>query len=140
VTGGTSFLSGELSLETSAFSLDVFDDRGVEGIDHILYVNYYAEACGVNGGGVYLFYDGEQLAEAMDISSVADGGVFWFSEDLIFPDDEKGEEGYIIYEREHGESMDENMLWDRTVSNRVYLKWENGQFTPDISELDFGDH
>ena len=34
-------------------------------MESVLYIDYYAEACGVDGGGIYIFNDGEKLIEAM---------------------------------------------------------------------------
>ena len=73
----------------------------------------------------------------MKVSSVVDGGAFWFDETLTFPNDENGNEGIIVYEREHGEVMDDEMTWERSVTNRVFMKWQEGEFTPNVRELDF---
>ncbi|MFT6922874.1 MAG: cytochrome c2 [Crocinitomicaceae bacterium] len=131
------YLSGEADLSTYSFLVKADGNRGLEGIESMLFIDYYAEACGVDGGGIYIFNDGENLIKAMKISSLVDGGSFWFSEELTFPDDKGGEEGLVIYEREHGQEMDEETQWMKTNINRLNLKWENGAFSPDVSEIDF---
>ena len=103
----------------------------------MIFIDYYAEACGVDGGGIYIFNDGEKLITAMDVSSLVEGGSFWFSEELTFPNDKEGEKGVVIYEREHGQEIDEDTQWMKTNINRLNLKWENGVFSPNVSELDF---
>jgi hypothetical protein len=128
----------ESRISTNAFYLEAFDNRGIEGVESILCVNLFAEACGVDGGMIYLFSTGERLIEAMQLSRVADGGSFWFHEKVTFPNDEDGFEGVIYYERASGESLDEEMEQTRQVINTVILRWKNEQITPNIEELDFG--
>lgn len=133
------FYGHESDLNTDAFYLEVFGNRGVEGIENMLTVNLFAEACGVDGGQIYLFNDGESLIEAISLVRVSDGGVFWFSEELIFPEDEDGWYKVIQYKREHGLPVDEEVNWYRSVVNTVSLEWKEGKLVPDVSELEFED-
>ena len=128
----------EVYLNTSAFSIEAFDNRGIEGIENMLAINLLAEACGVDGGTTYLFNNGKRLIEAIHVSSVGDGG-FWFSETLTFPGDADGYEGIIQYERETGEPVNDEMTWSRSVVHHIILHWEDDHFEPNIKELDFGD-
>ena len=125
-------LEGESELNTWKFEIEVRDDRGVDGLQNMLYVDYFAEACGVDGGGIYIFNDGNSLVEALRVSSVADGGAFWFKEELIFPNDEEGIEGIIQYRRESGESMDEEMDWIEIQVTHFTLHWGDGKLYPEI--------
>lgn len=127
----------ESQINTPVFYVEVFDDRGVDSIENMLCVNLFAEACGVDGGQIYLFNDGNRLIEAIQLSSISDAGVFWFNEKLTFPEDEYGYPGAILYEREVGEAMDEEMLWTRSVTHTLVLQWQNGQFTPNKKEMEF---
>lgn len=140
LTSSGKFRSGKTQLHTDAFLIHATDNKGLDGVESILYIDYFAEACGVDGGGIYIFYDGNKLNEIISVSSVSDGGVFWFNEELTFPSDENGEEGYIIYEREHGESIDEEMIWTKAVTNTLFLKWEDGAITPNPRDLEFGEN
>jgi len=128
----------ESRVNTDAFYLEVYDNRGIKGIEDMICVNLYAEACGVDGGMVYLFNTGERLVEAIQLARVADGGSFWFHEKITFPSDEDGFEGLIYYERASGESLDEEMEQTREVINTVILRWKDEQIVPNIEELDFG--
>lgn len=127
----------ESHINTPVFYIEVFDDRGVDSIENMLCVNLFAEACGVDGGQIYLFNDGSRLIEAIQLSSVSDAGVFWFNEKLTFPEDESGYPGAILYEREVGEPVNEEMFWTRSVTHTLVLQWQNGQFTPDKKEMEF---
>lgn len=129
----------ESKLNTNAFYLEAFGSKGVKGVDNMLRINLFAEACGVDGGEIYLFNTGERLIEAANLSSVSDAGAFWFVESLTFPEDERGYEDVVIYEREFGESMDESMNWTKATTHTLILKWEDDRFSPNIEEFEFGE-
>lgn len=133
------FYGHESQLNTNGFYLEASGNKGLEGIDNMLCINLYAEACGVDGGKIYLFNDGEKLYEALQLSVVSDAGAFWYSETVIFPEDEEGWEGIVRYEREHGVPMDEEYNWTKSTIHTLNLVWENGQFTPNIKEFEFGE-
>jgi len=133
-----SYFGHESNLNTNGFYIEAFDNKGVEGIENMLVVNLFAEACGVDGGAIYLFNDGERLIDAIHLASVSDAGVFWFNESLTFPTDEDGFENMIFYERKSGEYLDEELEVTREVTNTVILRWQNGAFFPNINDIDFG--
>ncbi|GAB5417067.1 MAG: hypothetical protein Crog4KO_19330 [Crocinitomicaceae bacterium] len=126
----------EGALYTSAFQINVYDNKGLEAIEGIVTIDLFAEACGVDGGVTYIFNDGEKLHNAIHCSSVADGGVFWFDEELEFPE-ERGWGDHITYEREFGESVNEELNITRAVKHSVTLEWTAEGFSPNVSELDF---
>jgi hypothetical protein len=128
------FYGKEGDIRTYSFVLRVHDDRGVEGIESMLLIDFMAEACGVDGGYTYLFNDGEQLHKAMHCMEVGDGG-YWFSEKLIFPD-EREWGSHIDYEREVGEPMNEEYTWYRSQKDVVTLQWKGDHFEPNIEEFD----
>ncbi|MDG1331721.1 MAG: SH3 domain-containing protein [Crocinitomicaceae bacterium] len=129
----------ESDLNTNSFFIAASNNRGLDGVDNIFSINLFAEACGVDGGKTYLFDTGERLVEALQLSSVADGGAFWFDESVAFPDDEEGYHEAVVYKREFGESMDEDMNWMKTTIHTLVLKWENDHFAPNIEEFEFGE-
>lgn len=129
----------ESKLNTNAFYLETFGSKGVKGVDNMLRINLFAEACGVDGGEIYLFNTGERLIEAANLSHVSDAGAFWFVESLTFPEDERGYEDVVIYEREFGESMDESMNWTKATTHTLILEWKGDHFSPNIEEFEFGE-
>ena len=75
----------ETDLPTSAFYITASDNRGLDGLKSMLVIHLYAEACGVDGGEIYLFNNGERLYTGLSLSNVADAGAFWFNErGLVF--------------------------------------------------------
>ncbi len=131
------FYGHESKLNTDRFYIEAFGNKGVKGVDNMLRINLFSEACGVDGGEIYLFNTGNRLVEAANLSSVVDGSAFWFNESLTFPDDKRGYRDAVIYEREFGESMDESIDWTKTIIHRVVLKWEGDHFTPNLETFDF---
>ena len=121
-------------IENSTFSVDIFDNKGVQGIENILYINYFSEACGVNGGGIYLFQAKNDLKKVFEVAQISDGGVFWFNETLTFPTDEYGMDNKIIYTIEQGISTDESSYNTEAVTISKVLEWKNGKLIPDVKK------
>ena len=133
------FYGHETALNANLFYIEAFGNRGLDGIENMLCIHLYAPACGLYGGEIYLFNNGDRLFKGIGLTTVADGGVFWFSESVVFPEDENGDDGVLIYERENGVAMNDEMNWTRATVHRLILKWENEQFTPNIEEFEFGE-
>ena len=54
------------------------------------------------------------------------------SENLIFPSDEKGIKGKIVYEKELGEYKDEETNWFEITKVSRELEWEDGEILPKL--------
>ncbi len=131
------FYGKEGDLITYSFALRVHDNRGVKGIESMLVLDFFANACGVDGGYTYLFNDGEKLINAIHCADVGDSG-YWFTEKLTFPD-ERGWGDHIDYEREVGEPMNEDYTWFQSKKDMVTLEWKEGRFEPNVSEMNFSE-
>lgn len=119
-------------LRTVEFSIDLFDNKGIEGVKNILFINYLAEACGVDGGGIYYFQLGNDLKKVFEITQVSEAGIYWLMEDLIFPTDEKGIKGKILYKKELGNYKDEETNWVEINQISRELEWKNGEISPKL--------
>ncbi len=137
ITKDKQYYGHETRLNTNAFTIQVYGNRGITGIEDMLKIKLFAEACGVDGGEFYLFNDGKQLIEAIHLAVVGDGGVFWFDESIVFPTDEDGREGMVMYSREHGELMSGEIDWYKTIIHTLPLEWKDGAFYPDVSTFEF---
>lgn len=135
VRANQSYLEGTVPARTYAFGIQTYDDRGLEGVQSMLQIHFHAEACGVNGGSVYIFHVDDNLLPIADLSSVSEAGLFWFSEHLIFPTDEQGEPGVVFYFREHGEYLDEEMNWEELKITKRRITWYSDHFEPSIDIL-----
>jgi len=117
---------GTFDLANDSFGINLHDSRGLKNINHILEIDYLAEACGEEGGRAYfaMNLDEENLLPLGLYSSVGDGGMFHQSENLIFPDDKNGTEGIIIYEGEEGAENEDTGEY-RTVSKVKHYSWSD---------------
>jgi len=122
----------ESELETHEFSVELYNNRGIEGIENVLFINYIAEACGIDGGGIYFFRTKNEIKKVFEIEEISDGGIYWFSETLIFPNDKKGVSGKIVYKKEAGVYEDEETNWIEITKTSRELKWENEKIVPKI--------
>ena len=104
-------INQKYNLNTGTFQIEIDDSKGLDKVQEIIFIHYYAEACGVDGGGIYLFYDGERLIKAAELQSVADADLFWYVEELIFPDDDESLKNKVRYTRESGETIDYETNW-----------------------------
>jgi hypothetical protein len=114
------------------FSLDIYDNKGIDNVENILFINYLAEACGIDGGGIFFFQTKTELKKAVEISRVSDAGIYWLEERLIFPTDRNGIKGKIVYQKEIGNYEDEKTNWIETKKTSRELEWINGEFIPKL--------
>ena len=119
-------------LSTHDFSLEVFDNQGIEGVKNMLFVNYLAESCGVDGGGICIFNTEEALIKAFDFYRMVDGDAMWSHEDYIFPTDDDGIPNRIVYSGEDGHSMEDDSDAYEIFTKKGIFKW-NGTELETIS-------
>ena len=120
-------------LTTHEFSIEIYDNKGIDGIDNILFINYLAEACGIDGGGIFFFQTENELKKVFKITQVSDAGVYWLMENLIFPTDENGIKGKILFTSEQGEYLDESTNWIEIKKTSRELEWINGEILPKLN-------
>lgn len=123
---GGNFTEKATRLANGQFSLSALGSKGLPDVDGILFVDYLSEACGVEGGGIYLFQQEGDLHQVARLSQVTDAGVYYFWEEFIFPEDTYGVPGKIRYKKEMGEKLDETAHWEKTSSETKLLVWTNG--------------
>jgi len=124
----------KLSLSNPQFDLKTFNAKGIANLDGMLYVDYLSEACGEDGGGIYLFVQNGELKDTAALSQVSNAGVYFHAEQFIFPDDTGGLPNKILFKKEQGEIFDESTHWTKTTVEIRELSWVNGQLTPDFRE------
>ncbi len=119
---------GIYNLDNASFDLKLHDSRGLKNVDHIIEIDFLAEACGEEGGRMYfaMNLDAEKILPLGTYSSVGDGGIFHIEEQLIFPDDPDGMDGILIYRGEQGEENLTTGIY-RTVSKVERYSWAEVQ-------------
>ena len=126
-----SFTEKSTRLAQSQFYLSSLGTKGVPDIEGILLVDYVAEGCGSEGGGIYLFQQQGKLHQVARLSQVSDAGIYYVWEEFIFPEDNHGIAGKIRYKKETGELFDEASKWKKTSVVTKELTWSNGNLYPD---------
>lgn len=126
------YTENTVSLATHIFTTTAYGNRGLTNVKSVFGINYMAEACGVDGGGIYLFYNDGQLIKAIAYSQISDAGIYWFHEDYIFPTDEEGTQGKIAYSKEYGETKEEETEWIEIKKTKRLLEWKNNKIFPKI--------
>lgn len=129
---GLDFKENESQLMTGEFSIKAIGNKGLESIKSIFKIDYLAESCGVNGGGIYLFYNGMELIKAIEYTRVADADLYWFIEEYIFPNDKDGIKGKIVYKSEFGETKEYETEWTESKTTRRVLEWNGKEIFPKI--------
>lgn len=129
-----SYLEQKVPLSHTNIAIHTIGDRGIPNLDGILFVDYIADACGIESGGIYLFAHSNELTKVAELSEISDAGVFYRSERFIFPDDQGGIPGKIFFKKEQGENLDEASLWTKTFVETRQLSWVDGKLIPDYQQ------
>jgi len=129
-----SFEQTSASLGSPGLSIDLIGNKGIEGIQHILRIDNEPEACAEVGGKIYFFETANKLQNVFSTVVSSDAGVYWYNEELIFPEEEGGVEDRIVYKKEQGEYGDEATNETHTTIVRRELRWENGAILPKFKQ------
>ncbi len=120
----TSYIEHKKRLgSASTFQLKVYNNRGIDGITDMVFIDFIAEACGIDGGGYYLFNQNNALLDAIELQQISDSGMYWYIEEVIFPDEKGGTKGKIILNREQGETIDDDSDWVKTKHESREFIW-----------------
>ncbi len=124
----------KIPLSHTNVSIHVLENKGIDEIDNILYVDYHSSAGGAEDGGIYFFVQGNQLHYIGELSQVSDSGSYFNSEKFIFPDDKNGIPGAILFKKDRGELLDEATEWVQTSTETRKLQWIEGRLIPNFRE------
>jgi len=109
------------------FSFRVFYNKGIASIKSMVRVDFSKENCETcEEDGYYLFFDGKSIKKAIKFYSFEDV-LSWVSEKVIFPTDEGGKKGKILYSREEGKLI-EASIRRKQISREVGEFIWNGEF------------
>ncbi|PRX56033.1 SH3 domain-containing protein [Flagellimonas meridianipacifica] len=122
----------KIPLAHTNLSIQTIGNRGIYDLDDILYVDYHSEACGTEGGGIYFFAQGNELYKVGQFSQISDADAFHQFEKLIFPKDENGIPGIILFNKEKREVLDEESEWVQTTTETRKLVWIEGELVPEF--------
>ncbi len=108
--------------------------NGLANSQNIIRVSFSGEACGIYTFDYQFSWDGKQLQALPKTSSVSDAGIFYYTEELVFPNTHKKGKQIIVKRIEQGES--ESDINDETVSEVIYkvekseeiYEWDGSKF------------
>ncbi|WP_194851703.1 SH3 domain-containing protein [Nonlabens antarcticus] len=130
---------GFQELLTSEIQVKLMNSQGLSGIDHLVRVDYTAEACGVEGGySLHSFNLKDKKIKLIgNAHSVSDAGIFSLNEEFILPNHENGVPNSIVFIGEQSESIDESKNEYRTVKLSREYRLENGSLKEPIKPFDY---
>ncbi len=128
------YIEKKVPLAHPNIDIKILDGKGLSGVDGMFYVDYYAEACGLENGGIYFFAHGDELTKVATLSQISDSGILQYSEKFIFPEDEGGIPEKILFKKERNEVYDESTNWSKIAKEKRELSWVNGKLIPDYKQ------
>lgn len=124
----------KIPLSNPFIAIKTHNNRGIGNLDGMLFIDYQAGHDGDENGGVYLF-PFEGVLSKYELSQYHDHDSFYYSEKFIFPDEEGGIPGKIIFKKEKGYNyLGEENKWLQTVEETWRLSWDFGELTPNFRE------
>ncbi len=119
-----------LSLEAKNGSM------GFDKVKDVIMVNAHYDACGYPSGDHIVFYQDNKLQHILETTDVADGGVFYSSEDAILPQGEGGIANHLVLVKDAGEFEEKgkDMVLTKQTYGITLYKW-NGSKLLKIKEL-----
>lgn len=99
---------------------ELLGNKGIRNVNEIIHFNFSDDFCGGAFGDVYIFWDKAILHHARTLHSGADAPVF-SDESFVFPEDEGGKKGRIIFNESAGEDGDEGTVYD--YQRKTELIW-----------------
>lgn len=125
VNNGKAYIENEAFFGTEhSFTLAAFNNRGIKEIKNMLLIDYQAEACGVDGGGYYLFNEGNTLTKAINLFEMSEAGIFNVSEAVLFPNDVGGKLDKILYTKTIVKNLDELTNRKKTIIESCEFTWK----------------
>ncbi|MBQ4822561.1 SH3 domain-containing protein [Aquimarina sp. MMG016] len=129
---GKNYIEANFNLIGREFEAKLSNNKGISEVSNIITIDYLSEACGIQGGKSYVFWDGTQFHHVADLSQISEAGIFYFSEEFIFPDEENGVPGKVYYVKEQGETIDETTGWTKTTIEKKEFSWSQNKLTPSL--------
>jgi len=114
--------------ESSYFQNNIIAGLGLKNITDIYRISFDGEACGIPSLFYYFAWNGSKIIQLPGRIGAADGGIYFHTENFIFPKEKGGKPDVIIKTFNEGEVVDEesiNPIFDIKEWQEIY-KW-NGE-------------
>ncbi|MDM1293154.1 hypothetical protein HX021_02450 [Sphingobacterium sp. N143] len=117
--------SGQMATQSK-----ILPAMGLKNVKQILRFEFIAEACGIPTDFTYVAWTGEKFIDLPSRYSIADAGVFYHDEKILFPSEHKKNNQIIYKYIEEGEVIDDNALDPNyNISKKEeQFQWDGNQF------------
>ena len=102
--------------QASSGSMLLLGKTGLANLENVVRISFGGEACGIPNNFYYFGFNGHKLLSLPGKYTVGDAGVFYHSENLLFPNEPGGKSGKIIKIIEEEEVLEEG---SSTVKEKV---------------------
>ncbi|MBC5835557.1 hypothetical protein G6N05_12450 [Flavobacterium sp. F372] len=121
--------SKELS-ESHFFQNSAISSWGLKDLNSIYRISFSGEACGIPTLYYYFGWNEKEFLELPEKYDMGDAGVFYHSEEFIFPKEKGGQTNTIIKTIKEAENTDENSnTYDFLVTKTTeYYSWDGKNF------------
>jgi hypothetical protein len=115
--------------ESAYFEGKAIGDLGLKNLQDIYRISFNGEACAIPSLFYYFGWNGNKLILLPEKYTVGDGGVFYHTENFIFPKEKGGKPDLIIKQIEEATSTDENgEVFNVTEHTEIYT-WDGEKAT-----------
>lgn len=112
--------------ELSSASFNIESSHKLQNVEFTLKASVSGEACGIAGYDQYVLFKDKKLITLPQLMNVGDAGVFYHSEEYIFPNDKGGIPNAFILKVEDME-VDEKDKEKKKHSSKTYL-WNGNTY------------
>ncbi len=130
ILGEKSF-SKELS-ESHFFQNSAISSWGLKDLNSIYRISFSGEACGIPTLHYYFGWNGKELLELPEKYDVGDAGVYYHTEEFIFPKEKGGQPNMIIKnieeDEEVGEAKDSSYTIHEVKKSSEFYSWDGKKF------------
>ncbi len=115
--------------ESAYFEGKAIGDFGLKNLQDIYRISFNGEACAIPSLFYYFGWNGKKLILLPEKYSVGDAGVFYHTENFVFPKEEGGKPNLIIKQIEEATSTDQNAeIFNITEHSEMYT-WDGEKAT-----------
>ncbi|MDR6403793.1 MULTISPECIES: SH3 domain-containing protein [Chryseobacterium] len=117
--------SGE-NLSFATFNIE--SNHKLKNVEFTLKATVSGEACGIAAHDQYLLFKNKKLITLPQLMNVGDAGIYYHSEEFIFPNDKGGIPNVFIFKMKEME-RDDNDKEKKKQSSKTYV-WNGDSFQP----------
>jgi len=118
--------------ESYYYRQELMGNFGLQNIESLYRISFTGEACGIPTYFFYFGWTGKKLLVLPEKTAVSDAGVYYYSENFIFPNEPGGKPGYIYKVIETGTQPESDNEDDSEMEEEVWKEtytWDGEKAT-----------